>query len=59
MAMYKHQFEVIADAVRHHDFRTDEERKAMALRFVEAFRSENTRFDPARFLAACGVGAGQ
>jgi hypothetical protein len=30
-------------------------RKALALDFVRMFRADNPRFDPARFLKACGV----
>ena len=30
-------------------------RQALALDFVRMFQAENPRFDPARFLRACGV----
>ena len=30
-------------------------RQALALDFVRMFQAENPRFDPARFLKACGV----
>lgn len=55
--MTKKHFEAIAAILSevHEDYRFDGAVDAVANRLSDYFKSENSRFDRDRFLAACGV----
>ena len=50
--MTRKHFRAIAESVSNQPENT---RQALALDFVRMFQAENPRFDPSRFLKACGV----
>jgi len=50
--MSRKHFRAIAEIVSN---QPESSRQALALDFVRMFQAENPRFDPSRFLKACGV----
>ena len=50
--MSRKHFIAIAEIVSN---QPEDTRQALALDFVRMFQAENPRFDPSRFLRACGV----